>query len=71
MKKKNDGYLSKIKYWASEYGKAVSVQDVNAMDKAIRKLTYFNDKYGEWIHEKHGTYEPQNITFREIDTVAI
>ena len=56
MSKYENGYLPKIQYWAKEYSKAIKAEDVNSMDRAIRKLTYFNERHGEWLKNKNGKY---------------
>ena len=57
MKKYENGYKEKLKYWGDKYSTAVKEMDTEAMKVALSKLSYFNERHSEWIASQEKSIE--------------
>ena len=47
-----DGYKRKLDYYLEQYWNALDAEDIDKMDKYLRKLSFFHFKHENYIRDK-------------------
>ena len=52
LRRYKDGYKRKLDYYLEQYWNALDAEDLDGMDKYLRKLSYFHFRQESYIRDK-------------------